>query len=122
MAVILAAGTALVATLWRQLGRNRVNRQFAGLYLSAIAAMLVHRLVAVRLDTPVPDIVIADLVIQALAATAAALTCHPRFAWLAGFLLLVTTCATLVPSHAPALFVASALLTYGLALVWWRRD
>ena len=121
MGVIFAALAAMLAALWRQIGRNRVNRQFAGIVLAAVAAMLVHRLIGVRLDSPVSHTMIGDLLLQALAAVAAALTCHPRFAWLAGVLVVVAVVATFAPSHAPALFVASVLLTYGLAVVVWRR-
>lgn len=120
--LLLAVLTALVAGLWRSLRRNRVNRQIAGLLLVSTAAILLHRLIALRLDTPAPHTLIGDLVLLLLAASVAALGIHRRFALLAGFELVVTLAATTDPSRAQPLFLGTLLVLYALGLTWWWRS
>ena len=119
--LLLAVLTALIVGLWRSLRRNRVNRQIAGLLLVSAAAMLLHRIIALRLGTPVPHTLILDLVLLLLAAAVAALGIHRRFALLAGFELLVVLAAAADPARAPLLFLGTLLVLYGLGMrSWWR--
>lgn len=84
--------------------------------------MSLHRVIALRLGTPVPHTLIVDLVLLLVAAAVAALGIHPRFALLAAFELVTVLVATVVPSLAQPLFIGTLLVLYALGLAWWWRS
>ena len=62
---MLAVITAVVALHWRRLSLNRYGRRIAGLFPGGLAALLLHRVVAVQLGTPAAHVLVGDLVVMA---------------------------------------------------------
>lgn len=100
LGVFSVAGVAVaVAVAWPRL-RTRINRQFALLLAVSIAAMLVHRLLAARFDSPGAAVLAGDLMLLGALSTVAGLLLR---AWLFGpalAFLAMSAAAALAPDHA----------------------
>jgi hypothetical protein len=120
MAGVFVALLAMIAASWRALRRNRANRQLAGLMVAVLAAMLVHRLIARELGTPVLHTLVVDLLLMATCGAVSALLFRARFAAIAVLYLLAAVAAALDPDSAPKLFSATTATTFALALLGWR--
>ncbi len=81
--VVVAVTAGAVAALWRRLSRNLYGRRVAAIFPGIGLALLVHRLVAVRLGTPVLHVLVVDHVILAVVLAATAVTVDRALGWFA---------------------------------------
>ncbi len=114
--VALSAGMLLlefvvIGIRWPSLSRNYYGRRTAGTLVAATIAILLHRLIALRLGTPVAHVMTIDLLLLALVYGFAAVAAHR---WIASLSVIAAACAAgsaLVPSLVDPLFLIGTIGT-----------
>jgi hypothetical protein len=92
-----------------------------GALLVALTAMLVHRLAAVRLGTPLPDLLVADSIITVATLGTGAVLLERGLAWAALIAFLAAVAGACAPTWALPVFSASSFaVTAALVVVWGR--
>ena len=100
----------LLALRWRKLSQNRLGRRAAGIFVGAEAAILVHRLLALRLGTPLDHVLVNDLVLlAAILGTVASIT-ERALALPAGIAMAGALVGLFWPSVASVTFVVASYL------------
>jgi serine/threonine-protein kinase len=112
---VAALGFATVLVGRRVFLRNEVNRRLSGTFLLTLVAFLVHRLVGLRFDVPVPAILTGDLVLLAVAFAVMALSALRWAWWSAALVVLGLALMAAMPEHAVTVFSAVSALAVGLA-------
>ncbi|MFT3771253.1 MAG: hypothetical protein QM820_38045 [Minicystis sp.] len=114
--IALAAAFVFVAVRWRRLRQNRYGRRMAALFVGALTAVLAHRLVALRLGTPVRHVIVDDLIVLATFYGVAAVAVERWVAWLSALSLAVAVASAFRPVIAPAALIVSATCSLALLL------
>jgi serine/threonine-protein kinase len=123
--VVLIAGGGFL--LRRHILKNAFDRRTYGLLLIAAVLMLLGRLVALRLRTPIESTLVDNMLVFLAVAAAGALTLVRLLWWLAGVYALGACLLALAPSHHMSIFAAVTSGSMALAgyLLWRygaRRD
>jgi eukaryotic-like serine/threonine-protein kinase len=113
-ASFLVVCVAMIAILWKRLKKNLFGRQLAALIICTPATLVVHRLVAGKLGTPVYHILTVDILIVTCLFTIAAFVVERRLLAVTVVGLFATVLAAYNPSYSPYAFSALGLL--GLAI------
>jgi serine/threonine-protein kinase len=119
---LFAAGLVAVTLLRRRLAKNAYGRRVAALVLTAVAAMLAHRMVGWRTGMSVPQTLVGDEIILAAVYATAAVNLERWLGWLAGLMLAGAAVGAYEPAWALQAFAICAFgSTTTLLAVWGRR-
>lgn len=108
-ALLLVMIAAAIAWGWPGLSRNRYGRRFAGLFPTALLALLGHRLIALRLGLSAEQILVEDMLLISTMWALLAQTFERWLAWLAAFTAVPAIVGAFVPARAPLLLGALGL-------------
>ncbi|MDI3289359.1 serine/threonine-protein kinase [Polyangium sp. 15x6] len=114
--VILINGAALLMVLsiialrWRRLSQNRMGRRAAAIVAGVEGVMLVHRLIAMRLGTPLDHVLVNDLVLLATVLGTLASTDRRRIALPAAIAMAGALLGLFLPSATSLIHVAAGSL------------
>lgn len=109
---ILATELVVITIRWRSLAQNLFGRRSAGIMVSASGATLLHRLLALRMETPFEQILAVDLLLLGLVYFFAAMAIDRWIAALAVTATAAATVAVLWPAVAVPAFVVGTLGTF----------
>ncbi len=102
---------------------TRLNRRVAGIVAIAIIGPLANRIFGAVLGVPIPHTMVADLVISASVAAAAALTLHWGFVLSACSYFLGALCVMAWPQWAAQIYgVAAVIAMVGVTQTQWRNE
>jgi serine/threonine-protein kinase len=119
---LLVVALTAVALLRRRLATSLYGRQSASFVVITFMTMLAHRLAAVPLGTPLPDLLVVDSILLAAMFAAAAVMLERGLAWASLVALASAVAGILQPAWALRAFAAASFgVTATLVLVWGRR-
>ena len=108
--------TAMILVTRRRLLQNTVGRQVVGTFVSIAVASLVSRVIGAQLGTPVPAVLVNDLVIIAVASAVGAMMFNRGMLWWAGFALLGAIAAAALPEAASDVYGGVVVIILGIAM------
>lgn len=111
---IIGLASVVITIRWRRLAQNRYGRRAAALFIGGNVAMLVHRLIAIRLGTPVPTIIVNDMIVSATFFGTAAVAVEKWIGLLAVISMLGAFLGAFLPDIAWAALMGSGLLNLSI--------
>jgi serine/threonine-protein kinase len=119
---LLTVALASVVLLRRRLATSVYGRRSASFVVITFLAMLLHRLAAVPLGTPLPDLLVVDSILMAAMFGTAAVTLDRGLGWASLFALASAVAGICAPAWALRAFAAaSSGMTATLVVVWGRK-
>ncbi|APR76723.1 Serine/threonine kinase PKN8 [Minicystis rosea] len=119
---LVSAALVSITLLRRRIAANQHGRRTAGLVLASVLALLAHRLVAFRLGTPVPHVLVVDAVLLATVAGVAAMTLERWFGWPCALALAGAAVGAYEPAWAIQAFAVTGFgITTTMLAMWGRR-
>jgi len=113
-ATILATELAVIGVRWRSLARNTFGRRSAAILVAATGAILIHRVLALAMETSFAQVLVADLLLLSLVYGFAAVIVHR---WTASLALVTIGAATLGACFPEAVVPAFVVGSLGAFLV-----
>ncbi|MDI1483523.1 serine/threonine-protein kinase [Polyangium sp. y55x31] len=120
-AALLLVLTVIVVR-WRRLSQNRMGRRAAGIVAGVEAVMLVHRLIGIRLGTPLDHVLVNDLVLLATVLGTLAWTDRRRIALPAAIAMAGALLGLFLPSAATLIHLAAGTLVLLLLIADVMRE
>ncbi|MDI1446805.1 serine/threonine-protein kinase [Polyangium sp. 6x1] len=113
---ILLMVLVIIAWRWRGLSQNRIGRRAAAIVVGVEGVMLVHRLIAMRLGTPLDHVLVNDLVLLAAVLGTLALTERRRIALPAAIAMAGALVGIFLPSAASLIYLGAGSLVLMLLI------
>ncbi|HEY0136186.1 MAG TPA: serine/threonine-protein kinase [Nannocystis sp.] len=101
--------------------KNTINRRVTAWLVVSSIAMLVHRVITMLLDVPVPTTMALDLLLLGSIAALAATTVERWIGWTATLLLTSAMLAALLPGFSSVILAIAVVGVFCLAVLFWSR-
>jgi serine/threonine-protein kinase len=120
-AIINAVLFTIIFVFRGPLLKNTINRRVTAWLVVSSIAMLVHRVITMLLDVPVPTTMALDLLLLGSIAALAATTVERWIGWTASLLLTSAMLAAAFPGFSSVILAVAVVGVFCLAVLFWSR-
>ncbi len=114
--VVLSVLTAMILIARRRLLQNAIGYQVVGTFVAIAVASLVNRLFGARFGTPIPAVLVSDMLLIAVSSAVGGMMFHRGMLWWVGLSLLGAALAAVYPDAASDFHGGLMVLILALAM------